>query len=57
MKGKFLLFLIIAFCIINFSIQEVDITDISSFSNINEIRQNKIDLDLNIDFDNKKYCL
>lgn len=54
MKGKFILILISLFCLVSLSLQDEDFLDISSFANINEIKQNTIDLDWNIDFDNKK---
>lgn len=66
MKRKLILILILGLSISNIfnsdivpdtsirSISNDDFLDISSFSNINKIRQNKINLDLNIDFDNKR---
>ena len=54
MKGKLILILVSLFLLISFTLQDDDFLDISSFANINEIKQNTIDLDLNIDFDNKK---
>jgi hypothetical protein len=54
MKGKFILILVSLFLLVSFTLQDDDFLDISSFANINEIKQNTIDLDLNIDFDNKK---
>ncbi len=56
MKRKSILYFCIFLTILNTSLQyeNEDFLDISSFANINEIRQNKLDLNLNIDFDNKK---
>jgi len=54
MEGKFILYLCILFSIFSASLQDNDFLDISSFANINQIQQNKIILDLNIDFDNQK---
>lgn len=55
MKGKLILLLIVSLLsLISLTKQDDDFLDISSFANLNEIKQNTIDLDLNIDFDNKK---
>ena len=55
MKGKYIIYLCILISLFNASFQDDDFLDISSFANINQIQQNKIDIDLNIDFDNQKY--
>jgi len=55
MKARLLIiFFTILLCGMTFTTQTDDFIDISSFANINEINQQTIDLDLNIDFDNKK---
>lgn len=55
MKARLLIiFFTILLCAITLTTQTDNFIDISSFANINETRQNTIDLDLNIDFENKK---